>query len=387
MKNKYYATVDVRRGFDLTFYLPLEALPIVNGVNGEPKAFDASDVDICKVLVLGVGETGLGRAAKYERLYNYLIIHAPAQKCVGDMHITVEGTYGQVCLRADIVGRVRKNEGEIVTFLDPYVSPIVGDCAWVKNIEPKPLCFTNTGNLGVGLGFNVYNDNEDEPDWLPNLEVSYNGIDWREVTEEEFRMVDEGDYPFSLMSGMHIYFRGSNPDGFNHNNDDIDYNQFVNFVWSHEETSVKVDGDIMSLVDYEEIKTECDMPFCFTYIFGLYSEDASPITDASGLIIPIESVGERVCYYMFSNCYNLTSAPILPATELESYCYQNMFNQCTSLKHIEMMTIALSPTNAVTNWVRGVPQTADGVFVQNAQATWSTRGNSGIPNNWQIVKK
>ena len=410
---KYFARVTARLGYDLTFYLPLFALPIVNGTNEEPKMIDASDVDITDVRVANIGETGVGRKAKFETLYNYIVVHAPAQMCEGEMYVIIKGTYGQVCINATIVATIAKNKGDIVKFLDPYISPIVGDCAWVKPIMPKPLCFTNTGNLGVGLGFNVYNDNEDEPDWLPNLEVSYNGIDWREVTEEEFRMASEGDYPFALMAGAHIYFRGKNPDGFNHNNDDADYNQFVNFVWSHEETSVKVDGDIMSLIDYEEF-AEVPSDFCFTYIFGLYDEDASAITDASGLIMQLSFNGcEQVfsnafcncynlqsapalpataladsCYFgMFSGCTSLSTAPALPATALADSCYSSMFQGCTSLKRIEMMAIERTPTNATTNWVQGVPTTTDGVFVQNAQATWSTRGNSGIPNNWQIVKR
>ena len=40
----------------------------------------------------------------------------------------------------------------------------------------------------------------------------------------------------------------------------------------------------------------------------------------------------RSCYSsMFNGCTNLTVAPALPATSLESYCYKNMFNGCTSL--------------------------------------------------------
>ena len=39
---------------------------------------------------------------------------------------------------------------------------------------------------------------------------------------------------------------------------------------------------------------------------------------------------------MFSGCTSLTTAPELPATTLTYYCYQQMFNGCTSLKRIKM---------------------------------------------------
>ena len=37
------------------------------------------------------------------------------------------------------------------------------------------------------------------------------------------------------------------------------------------------------------------------------------------------------CYEMFANCLTLTTAPIMPAMEMTSYCYYGMFRNCSSL--------------------------------------------------------
>lgn len=48
--------------------------------------------------------------------------------------------------------------------------------------------------------------------------------------------------------------------------------------------------------------------------------------------LSIESFGGGYeCSYMFQGCKSLLAAPILPATTLSEYCYQNMFQGCASL--------------------------------------------------------
>ena len=85
---------------------------------------------------------------------------------------------------------------------------------------------------------------------------------------------------------------------------------------------------------------------------------------------------------MFYGCTSLTTAPELPATTLESYCYYCMFNGCTSLNYIKCLAVnGIDPNNSTYNWVSGVASI--GTFVKDSKANWPT-GTNGIPEGWAI---
>lgn len=70
---------------------------------------------------------------------------------------------------------------------------------------------------------------------------------------------------------------------------------------------------------------------CYENMFiGCYSLINTPVLPSTNLS------GKERCYYgMFANCTNLTTAPNLPATTLSNYCYQAMFDGCTSLVNVQ----------------------------------------------------
>ena len=89
------------------------------------------------------------------------------------------------------------------------------------------------------------------------------------------------------------------------------------------------------------------------------------------------------CYSnMFKGCTNLVNAPALPATTLATYCYSNMFKGCTKLSYIKAMFTTAPGTNYSSNWVEGVA--AEGTFVKNSAATWTTTGLSAVPTGWTV---
>ena len=59
-----------------------------------------------------------------------------------------------------------------------------------------------------------------------------------------------------------------------------------------------------------------------------------------------------------------------------------MFLVCTNLNRIECMATNIG-TSFTSGWVQGV-QTVSGTFVKNATAISWTRGNDGIPLNWEV---
>ena len=85
---------------------------------------------------------------------------------------------------------------------------------------------------------------------------------------------------------------------------------------------------------------------------------------------------------MFYNCTSLTTAPVLPATTLATYCYSGMFQGCTNLSYIKALFTTTPSSTYTGSWVDGVA--ANGTFVKSSSASWTTRGVNGIPSGWTV---
>ena len=83
-------------------------------------------------------------------------------------------------------------------------------------------------------------------------------------------------------------------------------------------------GNIQSLLD--QTMTKMDVPlYCYQHMF----QGCTSLTQAPEL--PAITLGDNCYRYMFKNCTSLTSAPDLPSTILFESCYEYMFQGCTSL--------------------------------------------------------
>ena len=141
-----------------------------------------------------------------------------------------------------------------------------------------------------------------------SLEYSYDGIDWRSWDLSALT-INPDDI---------LYIRGNNPAGFSCND--------VFYTFVIEGDNVSCSGNIMSLIDYENLPDTIPCDICF---YGLF-ENCAVLTTTPEL--PAKKL-TKFCYsYMFSGCASLTTAPALPATELADYCYYQMFSYCSSLK-------------------------------------------------------
>ena len=88
---------------------------------------------------------------------------------------------------------------------------------------------------------------------------------------------------------------------------------------------IAASGSVMSLIDGVGLSTEIPKSYCFWQMF----ENCTSLTQSPELPATNLAIG---CYYeMFSGCTGLTQAPELPATTLARYCYEGMFSGCTSL--------------------------------------------------------
>lgn len=91
------------------------------------------------------------------------------------------------------------------------------------------------------------------------------------------------------------------------------------------DTPVACTGDIRTLVDYINYETASTANARFCQLFS----DCSQLTSAP--LLPATTLAEGCYFEMFWNCTGLEAAPSLPATELADNCYQYMFRGCSRL--------------------------------------------------------
>ena len=91
-------------------------------------------------------------------------------------------------------------------------------------------------------------------------------------------------------------------------------------------TPVACSGDIRTLIDYTQYKTVDTGNATFCYLF----EECTQLTTAP--MLPSTEFAVSCYAYMFFGCTSLKEAPALPATELANKCYKGMFMDCTALE-------------------------------------------------------
>ena len=166
-----------------------------------------------------------------------------------------------------------------------------------------------------------------------NLEYSLGDGVWQKYNDSEF---------LAFGDGVKVLFRGR---GNNTGSGSIGH-----FVFQ-DKTRVLCSGNIMTLLQYDDIPTAIERHDCFVSLFercyylvtapelpattlssGCYAGmfgNCSSLVEAPALPSTAMVTGCYSC--MFLNCESLTRAPELPATELAAYCYQDMFESCYSL--------------------------------------------------------
>jgi len=188
-----------------------------------------------------------------------------------------------------------------------------------------------------------------------SFEYSYNGSDWSAMTTA----VEFGT------TYKTVSIRGKNADGIN-----------GTFIFGNETALVDIEGDAMSLLDWETLPNE--MP---ENGFAKLFENAKAIRSVSKSFLPATKLGLNCYQNMFNECSALINAPDLPSTELASSCYFAMFCACGQIKeiHCEAESAGYYYDFFVYDWLNGVSETGD--FYGKASAGWLD-GKDGIPTGW-----
>ena len=168
-------------------------------------------------------------------------------------------------------------------------------------------------------------------------------VTFKAEAEQKFMMTTEGGYTFSNLEysvnnsewasvaiGTEIPFGGAKGDlrlrGINPNGTATGLYACSTIKFTEANVNVACTGDIRTLQDwrnYNIVETR-NARFCDLFL------NCSVLTSAPEL--PATELEDRCYYGMFYGCTSLTAAPELPATELEDRCYSTMFENCTSLK-------------------------------------------------------
>ena len=267
---------------------------------------------------------------------------------------------------------------------------------WTQNYDSTNYFYiqNKTSNLtNFEVRTSIYNTTSDN--YAKSLQYSKNKKNWTTITFED----GIGDI-ITLYPGEKVYFR--NDSGY------FNWCEYDNMGYVHTQfdcdENYAVGGNLMSLIDYNNMDTAELSDGCFSNLFY----ESYHLTDASKLILPYKTATN--CFkQMFYNCSKLIKAPALPATTLAEGCYRELFYGCTSLINAPELPAkwtsadcyrelfyGCSKLNSLTvyadyigsyqylrDWLSGVA--SSGTFRNLGSATYE-RGPSGIPVGWTEVK-
>ena len=143
-------------------------------------------------------------------------------------------------------------------------------------------------------------------------------------------------------------------------------------------------GNVMSLLYGSDFANKTAFPSGSTNTFGLLFYDFDNLYNHPELTfaLPATTLAESCYYYMFSNCRNLTTAPLLPATTLAIGCYYYMFAGCINLSSVTCLATANISSSCLNFWLyqAGTNATSPTLHVKStmASANWNAPG-------WTIV--
>ena len=115
-------------------------------------------------------------------------------------------------------------------------------------------------------------------------------------------------------------------------------------------------GNIMSLVDETGFATATTLTASRAF-YGLFNGNTKIKNHATNkLVLPATTLATYCYQQMFNGCTSLTTAPALPATTLADYCYDSMFRGCTSLTTAPELPATALAYNCYQYMFQGCPR-------------------------------
>ena len=105
--------------------------------------------------------------------------------------------------------------------------------------------------------------------------------------------------------------------------------------------------------------------------------------------INLTTLAEQCCSYMFRDCTSLTTGPYIKSTSPSgTKTFYYMFQRCTKINWVKVnwTSWSVSSTGPTGYWFDGAKNTSACKFYLPSAAATPTRGSSGIPSSWTIVR-
>lgn len=157
---------------------------------------------------------------------------------------------------------------------------------------------------------------------ISGLEYSVNDGEWKKVVAEE-------EVSFGGIDGT-LRLRGKNIYGTAFSTSEY---STITFTDPYSDV-VYCDGDIRTLLDYENYKTVDTKNARFCNLF----KNCTLLASAPEL--PTTTLANECYSSMFEGCANLINAPALPAETLADGCYSWMFSRCLRLSTVKMLALS-----------------------------------------------
>jgi len=197
------------------------------------------------------------------------------------------------------------------------VALVVGPALCARAVDAPSGCITFSASEPFGIRLKT---DAKDPSKLPTVSLSWsaNGQDWSTVA-------DNADYAAALDGGTYkIHFRGTGNSALS---DLSAYRSFTNTVDSVA-TKIACSGNVETLLDYQTVLNG-GHPEMGEYAFARLFMGFEALTTAPEL--PATELNDMCYWFMFVKCTSLTNAPALPATKAAYWGYHGMFASCTAL--------------------------------------------------------
>ena len=249
---------------------------------------------------------------------------------INRIRVELEGCHSNLfkptCVNSDINFTISEcdismnDDGELIIFKT---------ADFISGIKNKPIEHNYKNDY---LTFEALEDGEIGWWTHPDSDVEVH-IFWSKDKENwtEFTQNDSTANYVSVSNGEKLYCRGINLNGVS-GQYALDNDACNGFAQNSGKWNIK--GNVMSLIDYNNMTTMTEMVGNFYYLFsddGFKHGNTIDIVNAIDFVLPATTLASDCYSYMFNGCTSLTTAPALPATTLADWCYYSMFRNCTSL--------------------------------------------------------
>ena len=216
----------------------------------------------------------------------------------------------------------------------------------------------------------VYNGNAYEEPWTAYIEddklVTYNKPHDYSKDYLTFKALESGTFKFSGNSVSYSIDSGKTWTTLASDTDSPTVEKGKYIMWKGQLTPTSSNGvgTFSSTGNYEAMGNPYSLLYGDAFesktsltnknyaLYGLFLNSTS-LTSAENLSLPATTLVTYCYQSMFDGCTSLTTTPELPATELAASCYNKMFRNCTSLTTAPELPATTMPGSCYVSMFRG----------------------------------